>query len=489
MKKEIENRKENAHNCRFLLIMSYLSSLLLTLVNIYVGYSVIKYFMGDNFSFLGGLFIAFSFVITIPLLVFSIKNIRRIREEKNNIKKFPAILGILGILTALVLHNATALWIYLLLFSAVLLLSSIVCRKKIKIENANIFIGILALSLLDHPAFLYAQDHNEMQEIHLLDKNDLNPYAEFISSDIKDMFHLSKTNKYPSINLFDGNLNTCWVAGSSGTNAYNTLYVRLPEKIDPNKIIFNIFSGYGKSKARYYQNARAKKLKISIYAAYAPEGHVSETAVKYCIKKYSEKIIKLSDTFAVQSFLLHLDKGKMIDFYKHNKQNCKSLIKNNKHKTIDTSFVLKLEILDTYKGSKYNDVCISEIFFNNRFVTAYPLKYNEVKNVYIKDDNVLMADYARGKKVVVYKNRSAVFTMVDWEGNENFALLHYTLNDEVGPGSRAEEHYALIDLKNRSIVNSEFKKCTGYSPMFGILEKKDGHTFIENLGEYNIELK
>ena len=128
------------------------------------------------------------------------------------------------------------------------------------------------------------------------------------------------------------------------------------------------------------------------------------------------------------------------------------------------------------------------MFFNNRFVTPYPLKYNEVKNVYIKNDNILMADYANEKGVIIKKDTSSTFTMIDWDKNKNFAILHYVPNDEVGSG-RIEEYYSLVDLKNRKIVTKEFERCTGYNPMDGFLTKEDGKIFVGNIGEFDIELK
>lgn len=130
VKKRHDNLTDKTAKCRFLLIMSYLISLLLILLNLYIGYTIVQYFMGDGFSFLGGLFIGLSFVITIPVLVLSLINIRLIVKEKKHKRIFPLIISILGILTGLALHNATGLWIYILGFSILLLLSCLFCKKN-----------------------------------------------------------------------------------------------------------------------------------------------------------------------------------------------------------------------------------------------------------------------------------------------------------------------------------------------------------------------
>ena len=355
---------------------------------------------------------------------------------------------------------------------------------------------------------LFAQNRSKIQSIYLSDTyynsylGEYNRYVSFYSTDIDeesiDNIDYVNTNKYSSDNLFDGSFNTCWVAGSYETKSYDTLYVEIPKKIDLNKVILNIFSGYGKSKSLYYKNARPKKIKLSIYAAYNPEGFVGLSGGTYFIKKYSEKFIEIEDTFGLQSFPLKLNKQKLIDFQKENVNKAKSSAnayaktflgdKNSDIKTADASFILKIEISDIYKGTKYDDICISELFFNNRFVTPSPLKYNKAENVYIKNDTILMADYADKKGVVIKKDTSVAFTMVDWIKNANFAVLHYVPNGEVGHG-RTEEYYSLVDLKNRKIVDKEFERCTGHSPFFGIIEKKDEKVFINNIGNYSIELR
>lgn len=347
----------------------------------------------------------------------------------------------------------------------------------------------LFLSLSGFSTSLSAQTNNNIQEIYLLDKSDFNPYVEFVSTDITDMFNPEKSSKYPSLNLFDACFNTCWVLGSFKTDRQETLFVKFPEEIGLDKIILNIFSGYGKSKSLFMQNARPKKIRLSIFAAYYPEGYVTEVAVPYLIKKYSEKNIELSDTFGVQSFSLGLNKNKVMDFYVKKRNDCKSFRGDNNIKIVDTTFVLKMEIVDVYKGTKYDDICISEIFFNNRFITPQSDKYAEILNVYVKNDNALLVDYKGQNGLVLYKDTSSVFTMVDWIEMENFAILHYVPNDEIGIGSRIEEHYALIDLKNKNIVDREFKKCTGDFTSFYLFEKDDDGRLYLNNEQFKIELK
>lgn len=624
--------------------MSFFTILMLLILNLYIGYNIVISFKGDGWSFMGGLFISVSYIITIPALIFSILSIRIIQNNSSKKLIFPIIFGIIGTLMGFLLYNAISWWFFIVLFNVLLLISAFICNKvnhktintgskniltadKIPLSDINskhtrntrnttynisiifqsiglILLFILAISsifassdsienfnykqqiisicifgflFLLHSTvtfafskkktwalnfkyiesyillglsiliflsavisegisltntfiasllfftllillFIYmihnykklkksgifillfififvvpnisvAQETKKINDITLLDNHNVYfPYIEFYSTDITDFFNPENTGKYPSTNLFDGYLKTCWLAGS--TNKSNALYVKVPNKIPLNKLTLNIFSGYGKSEKLYYANARPKKIRISIFSAYEPEGYATEVAVNYKAIKYpSEKYIEIADTFGVQSFPLNINKKDLFDFRNINLKECKESL-NDYDVKIKESFILKLEIVDVYKGSKYDDVCISEIFFNDRFVTHYPDKYNQINNVYIKDENTILADYYDKKGVIIYKDTSSVFTMIDWDEHSNWAILHYVKNDAVGQNSRIEESYLLIDLKNRKNVNDEFEKCTGiliYSP---VIEKdRNGDTFLDTFDKYKVELK
>ncbi len=345
-----------------------------------------------------------------------------------------------------------------------------------------------------------AQKDNGMKEILLLDKNDFNPYVEFYSTDIKDYFNPEKSGKYPSVNLFDGFLKTCWVVGEAGQENHPALFIKVPGNIPIDKLILNIFSGYGKNKALYLKNAHPRKLRLTIYAAFHPEDCSTEVANLYIIEKFADtRYIDLADTFGVQSFPLNIDKAALADFQKNSLKDCHSfsgdiydkLKPDNNTTTFTPALILKLETENVYPGSKYNDICISEIFFNDRFVTHYPDRYNPVDSVYIENDNTVKVDYASEKGVVIVKDTSAVFIDIYHPEHSNWAVLSYVPNDESGEGSRTEELYSLIDLKNRKIIDdTNFKKCTGSLPSSPLIEKNaNGKTVLDIYEDFEVELK
>jgi hypothetical protein len=631
-----ERSSDVTKECRFLLLMSVLTSGLLILLNIYIGYMAVQQFKGESWTFLGGFFILASWLVTIPLLIISLLQIRMVRYNNNKKRLFPLLFGIVTMLTGFMLFEVIDWWFLIVLFDLLLIISALICGRKkrskeseeqshspagelqhtdgkaknitykitvvfqmiglallllitvsfffappssggkltqdqgdilafafgflflihgtvtiaymkkkkwalkFKYLESYVLLGLtvlislaflisdgisltsaflttaLSFSLLIllfiyliynykklmrsglflllitvlfmAPDMLRAQEAENTGEIPLLSKNDLNPYVEFYTTDITDFYHPEETSAYPPVNLFDGYFKTCWVAGSANENRHSVLYIRVPGEIPPEKLILNIFSGYGKSRKLYRANARPEKIKISILAACNPEGYSTEVVDNYLTAKYPvEKQIVLADTFGVQSFPLHYSNKDLLDFQNKYLKKCKLSLQGDTM-NIRSAFILKLEITDVYGGTDYDDICISEIFLNNRFVTAFPDRYIQADNVYIENDNMLFADYADRKGVMIYKDTLSEFTIVYPEDHSDWAVLHYVENDEAGPGSRIEESYLLIDLKNRKVVNNDFEKCTGiffYAPYLETDE--NGEPFVSS--RYKVMLK
>ncbi len=371
-----------------------------------------------------------------------------------------------------------------------------------KRSNTENFFGraglylMTSVSLLLFSSRLIPAQTNPVRELYLLDRNNAEPYVEFISSDIKDLFHPESSEKYPSVHLFDGFFRTCWVAGNAQTGKTSSLYVKVPEDIDPGEVILNIFAGYGKSVPLYRANARPQQIKVSLFAGFYPDGFSTEVSSLYLVKAFSSDTFQLADTFGVQSFPLHIDTAAFSAFLRKTKEECSHFSGKNYNSKMFSqkprllpALILELKILKSRPGTKYGDVCISELFFNNRFVTAYPARYEQIEDVYIENDNTVLVDYSDRKKVVILKDTSVVYTMVDHPEGANWAILHYVPNSSEGAGSRVEERYSLLDLKNKKIVDKELKRCTGQTP-FLIEKTEDGKVLLTTFDDrYKIELK
>lgn len=120
---------------------------------------------------------------------------------------------------------------------------------------------------------------------------------------------------YAVSNLTDHNYNTAWVEGVAGTGIGQSVKFTFINECKPTNI--QIINGYAKSQAIYLKNSRPNKLKLTY-----SDG--------------STQIIDLKDTSTLQTFPI----------------NCTSKLK-----------WVKIEILNVYKGTHYEDTCISEIMF------------------------------------------------------------------------------------------------------------------------------
>ncbi len=117
-------------------------------------------------------------------------------------------------------------------------------------------------------------------------------------------------NKYTCKNLLDYDLNSAWVEGSIGDGQNEWIEIRVDKISHVGTII--LFPGYGKNKDLFYANNRLKKVKV--------ETSSFQTEVEF------------EDYFGGQ--IIHL---------------------------AEKTDRIKISVLDVYKGSKYNDLCISEI--------------------------------------------------------------------------------------------------------------------------------
>ncbi len=130
MKKTFKLFNDEAKRCWLLLITSFASLLALIVLNIYIGFLIIKYlFFEDGWSFMASIMFLSSYIITIPALIFSALSVRMIRHGNKKKYLFPVTFGIILMLAGLILNNATQFWSSISMLGLLLLISVIVCKK------------------------------------------------------------------------------------------------------------------------------------------------------------------------------------------------------------------------------------------------------------------------------------------------------------------------------------------------------------------------
>ena len=138
--------------------------------------------------------------------------------------------------------------------------------------------------------------------------------------------------KYSSGKALDGNPKTAWVEGVKGHGIGEILLVKVDLK---GKV--KIWSGYGKSERLHKENSRPKKLRVAVIQ-YQFIGVAQVSWRMNGLKIISENIVELEDVNGFQNLPIK-------EFSVEE----------------DENYLLGLQILEVYKGTKYQDTAISEV--------------------------------------------------------------------------------------------------------------------------------
>lgn len=181
--------------------------------------------------------------------------------------------------------------------------------------------------------------------------------------------------------LFDEDLTTSWVEGVSEEGIGENLTILTNKAIQT----VSLNNGFSRSKSLYEKNNRLKKIDLSFLIGFTAPGMVSENDdYLYLLKEHTISTdLYLEDHPDTQSFdivisseeQLELFKDVLQDFTLENPFFLKMMLEEtglsqeeylsdyNLLLILDIYgfFALQIRIKDVYKGSKYNDTCLSEI--------------------------------------------------------------------------------------------------------------------------------
>ncbi len=157
----------------------------------------------------------------------------------------------------------------------------------------------------------------------------------------EDTDYVNWTCKYSMGNIADNNPKTAWVEGVKGYGIGEVLIVPCLDLTKP----VEIWGGYGKSTKSFTTNSRPKTIRLIIIQAQM-DGATQYGSVYKNLQMVSQNIVELEDINNYQSL--------NIPYYKpttYKKEDAEELY----------NYFLGIEIVDVYKGSKWDDTCISEI--------------------------------------------------------------------------------------------------------------------------------
>jgi hypothetical protein len=131
-----QNRNRTASPCPFLSIINIISMLLMFVLNLYIAYNIILFFMGDGFQFMGGIMLGAAYAITIPVNLFFVFQNDMIKKPDKRLNVLFFIISILMIFIGLILNNATPIWPFISIYGIILLVATIICNKNKKKSQA-----------------------------------------------------------------------------------------------------------------------------------------------------------------------------------------------------------------------------------------------------------------------------------------------------------------------------------------------------------------
>ena len=282
--------------------------------------------------------------------------------------------------------------------------------------------------------------------------------------------------RYGVINIVDGNYTTAWVEGVDGVGVGEVVYISASEKSNT----LNIHAGYGKTNDLYQKNSRVKKLALTYLVGVNPSGFVTEVATVFFAKPVSEQFfIELNDVDSLQTFALPLNSNQLLTLKDEVKR---KYLDQFDEPIYQLAVILRLEIAEVYKGTKYDDTCISELFFNDTFIADYRnQKFDAVADVYADENNEsqLIFELPNGKTTIAITDPEAVFQIVDLSPCKRWAVV-IKMPSAVGEG-RVETEYMLLNTHLNRFINDDVEQACNISlagQSFFFLEK-DGEVFLE----------
>jgi hypothetical protein len=213
-----------------------------------------------------------------------------------------------------------------------------------------IFLSSLILLI----SYAFGTDKITEQKIRqIFERTDLTEYA---TSELKEKGYL-----FSVTNLVDENPETCWATHINGGIGEEILIFfmpvhsgeMVPEKWQTGIAIFN---GFSKSKDLYNANNRLKNIDIKLYRIIFDGGALNAKEFPRGLFVKDLKLIEQTNTTLKDEYLLD-DKIYFSTDLKEDYNN------NNAGGDFGYFCALTLTVKSVYRGTKFNDLCVSEISF------------------------------------------------------------------------------------------------------------------------------
>ncbi len=302
---------------------------------------------------------------------------------------------------------------------------------------------------------------------------------------------------YGAHNLFDGDPSTAWVEGVDGEGISESVTLAIGK--EPGDYIY-ITNGYQKSRSLFDRNNRVKKLRLSLSVGFMIPGDETELYAYFYTLPFGEPVdVELEDSWGIQQIPMPWDKADAKMFMEKQLARFLKEFRSDIEKYQELSgetgtapmarFFLTCEILEVFRGSLYDDTCISDIGTGpgiEKVMTEIPeeeritdiIKDDDQGIVYVvldnnermvlADENILAEQEDLPEGVFLYLEIMEISPDKEW------VQIDYMYRQEVE--ARIEEIAHLYNARLRMHIGRELLGDT--FGMYGFQEK-DGRIFLD----------
>lgn len=181
--------------------------------------------------------------------------------------------------------------------------------------------------------------------------------------DVRDRFYVKRTTIYDPYCAYDNSLDTAWCEGVEGDGIGEVLIYPLCDNSRIENENLRIFTGYAKSKDLWLKNNRPRNIKIFVLKSTKHSVNIN-IPIPTNITVIDEQYATLKDVFDWQT--LPVEKSK-ISFENRKKARDEkySVEERREYWNKREEYMIGIQILSVYPGTKYQDTLISEISYDN----------------------------------------------------------------------------------------------------------------------------
>jgi hypothetical protein len=313
------------------------------------------------------------------------------------------------------------------------------------------------------------------------------------SSELDAVDPFEGLGNYGGHNLFDKSKYTAWVEGVEGPGTGEYFYLAIGEILPEQMVIHN---GFQKTDDLFTKNNRVKTIRVSLFAGFMIPGDVTEIGVYYYLRQFGAgQVIGLEDRSGTQEIDLPFEQTRVNEFAEMSRKQFMEEHKAELEKVKEDCptepsfrFFVRIEILDVYKGSQWDDTCISDVWFTSpkETIDAIPPDERitevwedmEEAMIYVntnKRSGIVLAD---GNALEEARNLEADehmdITLMDVSPDKEWAQIDYLYTQD-GAG-RVEEYSTLYSVRYLCMIDD---------PIVGIIygafgfTEKDGKIFLD----------